>query len=60
VSGDRTPKHEHPRASFDSGRPPTSHSFSSYPAPIGPHHHNPTLGGVTNNGSAHNLNLPLR
>ncbi|RMZ86965.1 hypothetical protein DV736_g5806, partial [Chaetothyriales sp. CBS 134916] len=33
--GDRTPKHE-PRASFDSGRPPTSHSLSGYPGPIGP------------------------
>ena len=56
ASGDRTPKHE-PRASFDSGRPPTSHSLSSYPAPIGPHH-SQILGGT--NGSAHNLNLPLR
>jgi hypothetical protein len=57
VSGDRTPKHE-PRASFDSGRPPTSHSFSSYPAPIGPHHHSQIHNG--NNGSANNLNLSLR
>ncbi|KIW24894.1 uncharacterized protein PV07_10578 [Cladophialophora immunda] len=57
ISGDRTPKHE-PRASFDSGRPPTSHSFSSYPAPIGPHHHNQILG--SSNGPASNLNLPLR
>jgi hypothetical protein len=55
--GDRTPKHE-PRASFDSGRPPTSHSISSYPAPIGPHHHNQVHN--TMNGSAPNLNLPLR
>jgi len=54
-SGDRTPKHE-PRASFDSGRPPTSHSLSGYPTPIGPHH--PSHLGT--NGSAHNLNLPLR
>ncbi|KAI9816194.1 MAG: hypothetical protein M1827_001795 [Pycnora praestabilis] len=35
VSGDATPKHD-PRASFDSGRPSTSHSTSGYPAPIGP------------------------
>ena len=59
ISGDRTPKHE-PRASFDSGRPPTSHSLSGYPGTIGPppnghaHHHN------TTNTSANNLNLPLR
>ncbi|RMZ78535.1 hypothetical protein DV737_g3832, partial [Chaetothyriales sp. CBS 132003] len=33
--GDRTPKHE-PRASFDSGRPPTSHSLSGHAGPIGP------------------------
>lgn len=33
--GDATPKHD-PRASFDSGRPSTSHSTSGYPAPIGP------------------------
>ncbi|KAL6245599.1 hypothetical protein RBB50_007598 [Rhinocladiella similis] len=58
MSGDRTPKHEHPRASFDSGRPPTSHSFSSYQGPIGSHHHNPMLTGP--NGSANHLNLPLR
>jgi len=57
ASGDRTPKHE-PRASFDSGRPPTSHSFSSYPAPIGPHHH--TQIHNNGNGSVNNLNLPLR
>lgn len=57
LSGDRTPKHEPPRASFDSGRPPTSHSLSSYPAPIGPHH-NQIPGGTI--GSANNLNLPLR
>ena len=35
VPGDTTPKHD-PRASFDSGRPATSHSTSGYPAPIGP------------------------
>lgn len=35
VGGDTTPKHD-PRASFDSGRPSTSHSTSGYPAPIGP------------------------
>ncbi|EXJ63888.1 hypothetical protein A1O7_00223 [Cladophialophora yegresii CBS 114405] len=57
ISGDRTPKHE-PRASFDSGRPPTSHSFSSYPAPIGPHHHTQIAG--SGNGSGNHLNLPLR
>ena len=33
--GDMTPKHDS-RASFDSGRPATSHSTSGYPAPIGP------------------------
>jgi hypothetical protein len=44
--GDMTPKHE-PRASFDSGRPPTSHSLSGYPVPIAP------------NGSSH-ANLPIR
>lgn len=33
--GDTTPRHD-PRASFDSGRPGTSHSLSGYPAPIGP------------------------
>jgi len=33
--GDMTPRHD-PRASFDSGRPSTSHSTNSYPAPIGP------------------------
>ena len=60
ITGDRTPKHE-PRASFDSGRPPTSHSLSGYPGTIGQpsnghaaHHANATI------GSAHNLNLPLR
>jgi len=61
TAGDRTPKHE-PRASFDSGRPPTSHSLSGYPAPIGPpnvhqQHHNYH---AATNGSAHILNLPLR
>ena len=35
VPGDTTPKHD-PRASFDSGRPSTSHSTTGYPAPIGP------------------------
>ncbi|MCJ1426371.1 hypothetical protein MMC29_004274 [Sticta canariensis] len=35
TAGDATPKHD-PRASFDSGRPSTSHSTSGYPAPIGP------------------------
>ncbi|KAI4106723.1 MAG: hypothetical protein LQ339_002914 [Xanthoria mediterranea] len=35
VPGDVTPKHD-ARASFDSGRPGTSHSLSGYPAPIGP------------------------
>ena len=34
VPGDTTPKHD-PRASFDSGRPSTSHSVTGYPAPIG-------------------------
>lgn len=34
VPGDTTPKLD-PRASFDSGRPSTSHSLSGYPAPIG-------------------------
>ena len=33
--GDLTPRHD-PRASFDSGRPSTSHSMNGYPAPIGP------------------------
>ena len=35
VPGDTTPKHD-ARASFDSGRPATSHSITGYPAPIGP------------------------
>ena len=35
LPGDVTPKHD-PRASFDSGRPSTSHSTTGYPAPIGP------------------------
>lgn len=35
VTGDTTPKHD-PRASFDSGRPSTSHSTNGYPVPIGP------------------------
>ncbi|KAF1992284.1 hypothetical protein K402DRAFT_415966 [Aulographum hederae CBS 113979] len=33
--GDTTPRYD-PRASFDSGRPSTSHSLSGYPGPIGP------------------------
>ena len=33
--GDTTPRHD-PRASFDSGRPSTSHSTNGYPVPIGP------------------------
>ena len=33
--GDTTPKHD-TRASFDSGRPSTSHSTNGYPVPIGP------------------------
>ena len=37
TAGDTTPKHD-PRASFDSGRPSTSHSTSGYPVPIGPPH----------------------
>ena len=32
--GDMTPRHD-PRASFDSGRPSTSHSTNGYPVPIG-------------------------
>jgi hypothetical protein len=71
ISGDRTPKHE-PRASFDSGRPPTSHSLSSYPAPIGPHNHHHhhhhsqkssgggSAGQVSGNNSSTYLNLPMR
>jgi len=70
IPGDKTPRHE-PRASFDSGRPPTSHSFTNLPAPIQPqagshvqnnsilHNkkmHHPTM----NNGSAPNLHLPSR
>lgn len=35
VPGDTTPKHD-TRASFDSGRPSTSHSTNGYPVPIGP------------------------
>lgn len=66
--GDKTPRHE-PRASFDSGRPPTSHSFSSLPAPIqapGSHiqnnfvPYNKKLHHAGMNGSAPNLHLPLR
>lgn len=33
--GDTTPRHD-PRASFDSGRPSTSHSTNGFPVPIGP------------------------
>ena len=33
--GDMTPRHDK-HASFDSGRPSTSHSINGYPAPIGP------------------------
>ena len=36
AAGDSTPKFD-PRASFDSGRPSTSHSFTGYPGPIGAH-----------------------
>ncbi|KAK5087112.1 hypothetical protein LTR05_004283 [Lithohypha guttulata] len=71
--GDKTPRHE-PRASFDSGRPPTSHSFSNLPAPMQvPASHvqqnNLFPYNNTNNkkvhhnevvGSAPNLHLPLR
>lgn len=60
IAGDRTPKHE-PRASFDSGRPPTSHSLSGYPGPIGPstngYTHHPSKNG---SGSSHHSNLPIR
>ena len=35
IPGDATPKHDS-RASFDSGRPATSHSTTGYPGPIGP------------------------
>lgn len=35
VPGDMTPRHDK-HASFDSGRPGTSHSTNGYPAPIGP------------------------
>lgn len=66
--GDKTPK-EHPRASFDSGRPTTSHSFSGYPAPIGPpqtkaHHQHASKHAMhynpAGNGSSPHLNLPIR
>lgn len=68
--GDKTPRHE-PRASFDSGRPPTSHSFSNLPAPMQAHggHVPNNLFPYANkkvhqhnmmNGSAPNLHLPLR
>lgn len=67
TSGDKTPRHE-PRASFDSGRPPTSHSFSGYPNVIQPpqsHSHNtlhPPMKThyAATNGSSPHLNLPLR
>lgn len=63
IAGDRTPRHE-TRASFDSGRPPTSHSLSGYPGTIGPPSNGPphqnNLNGATTNGSAHNLTLPHR
>jgi hypothetical protein len=57
IAGDRTPRHE-PRASFDSGRPPTSHSLSGYPGAIGPpnngngHPHQNNLNG--SNAHTHN------
>ena len=35
IPGDTTPRHDK-HASFDSGRPSTSHSTNGYPAPIGP------------------------
>lgn len=70
--GDKTPRHE-PRASFDSGRPPTSHSFTNLPVPMhgaGPHvqQHNNNLFPYNNkkvhansvHGSAPNLHLPSR
>lgn len=69
TTGDKTPRHE-PRASFDSGRPPTSHSFSNkYPVPMqfpasqsgSFHHHNKKVYPANSmNGSAPNLPLPLR
>lgn len=68
TAGDKTPRHE-PRASFDSGRPPTSHSFSNnHPMPMqapasqsGFFHHNKKMHHANNmNGSAPNLPLPLR
>lgn len=36
AAGDTTPRHDRTRASFDSGRPSTSHSTNGFPAPIGP------------------------
>lgn len=67
--GDKTPRHE-PRASFDSGRPPTSHSFTSLPAPGYPGQssqlhtnffsQNPKMQHSMTNGSTPNLHLPLR
>ena len=64
--GDKTPRHE-PRASFDSGRPPTSHSFTHLPAQGYPQQghpnffpHNKKLHHPATNGSAPNLHLPLR
>ena len=59
IAGDRTPKHE-PRASFDSGRPATSHSLSGYPGTIGQPSNGHTQHPNATNTSAHNLNLPLR
>lgn len=68
--GDKTPRHE-PRPSFDAGRPPTSHSFSSFAASVqSPHdgsqsqthlqHYSKKLHHTPSNGSAPNLNFPLR
>lgn len=66
--GDKTPK-EHPRASFDSGRPATSHSLTGFPAPIGPPqnkaHYTHTNKVNTSHasavgGSVKHSNLPIR
>lgn len=69
--GDKTPRHE-PRASFDSGRPPTSHSFTNLPAPMhsaGFHvqqnnnlfpYNNKKVHSNSVHGSTPNLHLPLR
>ena len=71
LPGDKTPRHE-PRASFDSGRPPTSHSFTSFPAPNQAQAASLAYNNFTgnnnkkmqpptmNNGSAPNLQLPSR